>query len=160
MHSSMADPTTVLSAITTGMGALQVRAPPPPPRLSARPPACLSAGLPAASCPTGATPAWVQVSSVPTSSEPTTPSSESPLSLEAGLRDWLNDTLLANSGAVGGGGGGGGGLHHPKVYAKLLVSNAAAGSVIGKASGAHARHTLHARLSSCRVVVCVGGGGG
>ena len=134
-----------------------------PPRLS-RPTARLPVGRPDSrlprSLPTGAASVWVQVSSVPTSSEPTTPSSESPLSLEAGLRDWLNDTLLANSGAVGGGGGGGGGLHHPKVYAKLLVSNAAAGSVIGKASGAHARHTLHARLSSCRVVVCVGGGGG
>ena len=60
-----------------------------------------------------------QVSSVPTSSEPTTPSSESPLSLDAGLREWLTEALVANS-------------TNPKVYTKLLVSNAAAGSVIGK----------------------------
>ena len=59
------------------------------------------------------------MSSLPTSSEPTTPSSESPLSLDAGLREWLTEALVANS-------------TNPKVYCKLLVSNAAAGSVIGK----------------------------
>ncbi|PSC70603.1 RNA-binding Nova-1 [Micractinium conductrix] len=65
----------------------------------------------------------LQVGSVPTTnSEPTTPSTESPLSLDASLREWLTDTLVANSTSA-----------NPKVYTKLLVSNAAAGSVIGKA---------------------------
>jgi hypothetical protein len=46
---------------------------------------------------------------VPTSSEPTTPVSESPES------DWFVDSSS-----------------NPKIYLKLLVSNAAAGSIIGK----------------------------
>ena len=61
------------------------------------------------------------------SSDPTTPS-ESPQSLDSGLRGWLTETL--NVAAV-----------NPKVYVKTLVSNAAAGSIIGKAS---------ARASICR----------
>jgi predicted RNA-binding protein YlqC (UPF0109 family) len=62
-----------------------------------------------------------QVASVPTSSEPTTPSNESPLggSLDGGLREWLTDLVSSSA--------------NLKVYTKLLVSNAAAGSVIGKA---------------------------
>ncbi|PRW61288.1 RNA-binding Nova-2-like isoform X1 isoform B [Chlorella sorokiniana] len=62
----------------------------------------------------------LQVSSLPTSSEPTTPSSESPLSLDSTLREWLTEALATNA-------------SNPKVYTKLLVSNAAAGSIIGKA---------------------------
>ncbi len=61
----------------------------------------------------------LQVSSLPTSSEPTTPSSESPLSLDSTLREWLTEALATNA-------------SNPKVYTKLLVSNAAAGSIIGK----------------------------
>ncbi|KDD74404.1 hypothetical protein H632_c1337p0, partial [Helicosporidium sp. ATCC 50920] len=52
-------------------------------------------------------------------SEPTTPS-ESPQSLESGLRDWLTETLSTTA-------------TNPKVYVKMLVSNAAAGSIIGRA---------------------------
>lgn len=59
-----------------------------------------------------------QVASVPTSSEPTTPSSESPLTLNSSLREWLAEAVAGST--------------NPKVYTKLLVSNAAAGSVIGK----------------------------
>ncbi|KAL4856589.1 hypothetical protein ACK3TF_003042 [Chlorella vulgaris] len=54
--------------------------------------------------------ALTQVASVSTSSEPTTPLSESPES------DWFVDSSS-----------------NPKIYLKLLVSNAAAGSIIGKA---------------------------
>jgi hypothetical protein len=68
-----------------------------------------------------------QVASVPTSSEPTTPSNESPLggSLDGGLREWLTDLVSSSA--------------NLKVYTKLLVSNAAAGSVIGKVRKVHAQ---------------------
>ncbi|KAL4446287.1 hypothetical protein ABPG77_003094 [Micractinium sp. CCAP 211/92] len=69
----------------------------------------------------------LNVASVPTSSEPSTPlgasGNESPLSLDAGLRDWLTEALIANAAS------------NPKVYVKLLVSNAASGSIIGKGGG-------------------------
>ena len=121
-----ADPTTVLSTINTGISNLQVWAGGPANGMGCTTSAGPCCGRPA----TGARPPGppvanvrvlraAQVSSVPTSSEPTTPSSESPLSLDAGLREWLTEALVANS-------------TNPKVYTKLLVSNAAAGSVIGK----------------------------
>lgn len=70
-----------------------------------------------------------QVSSLPTSSEPTTPSSESPLSLDSNLREWLTEALATNA-------------SNPKVYTKLLVSNAAAGSIIGKVRAPAAAEAL------------------
>eukprot|EP00887_Chlorella_sp_A99_P006024 scaffold27.g6024.t1 len=57
----------------------------------------------------------------PASSEPTTPS-ESPASLDSGLRGWLTEALSSSN-------------TNPKVYAKILVTNAAAGSIIGKGGG-------------------------
>ncbi|GAB4814901.1 hypothetical protein N2152v2_001947 [Parachlorella kessleri] len=55
------------------------------------------------------------------SSDPQTPI-DSPLTLDNDLRDWLNAALSAAAA-------------NPKVYIKLLVSNAAAGSIIGKGGG-------------------------
>lgn len=122
-----ADPTTVLSAISTGVGTLQVRRNGPAGRMNEIMQLAMVCVVPIRPGP------FLQVSSVPTSSEPTTPSSESPLALDASLREWLTEALVANS-------------TNPKVYTKLLVSNAAAGSIIGKVCTKRAwRVTIMAR---------------
>lgn len=100
------------------------------------------------------------MASVPTNSEPSTPlgaaGNESPLTLDAGLREWLTETLVSNSASnpkVGSVRGAGDRLSSAcpppwrlpfnsltpilsglpqQVYVKLLVSNAASGSIIGK----------------------------
>lgn len=82
------------------------------------------------------------MSSLPTSSEPTTPSSESPLSLDSTLREWLTEALATNA-------------SNPKVYTKLLVSNAAAGSIIGKVLPSRRGH-VPAQCSQQSPLRCVG----
>lgn len=125
-------------------------------------PALWSRGLPRNNLPTAPALRMPQIDTRKSarSSEPTTPG-DSPLSLDSTLRDWLSETLSECCCAVLGAphpvraresmrhslpANLGGHIsnaeetsNNPKVYVKLLVSNGAAGSIIGKVAWSRTR---------------------